>query len=71
MSIDITPGEVTALLGPNGAGKSSLVLTVGGALRATSGHMWLGDQDFATASPRRSAPRASPWCPRGGGCCAI
>ena len=34
VSIDITPGEVTALLGPNGAGKSSLVLTVGGALRA-------------------------------------
>ena len=46
VTIDITPGEVTALLGPNGAGKSSLVLTVGGALRATSGHVWLdGDPD--------------------------
>jgi branched-chain amino acid transport system ATP-binding protein len=53
VSIDITPGEVTALLGPNGAGKSSLVLTVGGALRATSGHIWLGDQDLSHRKPEK------------------
>ena len=53
MSIDITPGEVTALLGPNGAGKSSLVLTVGGALRATSGHIWLGEQDLSHRKPEK------------------
>ena len=32
VTIEITPGEVTALLGPNGAGKSSMVLAVGGVL---------------------------------------
>ncbi len=53
VSIDITPGEVTALLGPNGAGKSSLVLTVGGALRATSGHIWLGEQDLSHRKPEK------------------
>ncbi len=53
VSIDIAPGEVTALLGPNGAGKSSLVLTVGGALRATSGHVWLGDQDLTHKKPEK------------------
>ena len=53
VSIDITPGEVTALLGPNGAGKSSLVLTVGGALRATSGHIWLGEQDLTHRKPEK------------------
>jgi branched-chain amino acid transport system ATP-binding protein len=53
VSLEITPGEVTALLGPNGAGKSSLVLTVGGALRATSGHIWLGDTDLSHRKPER------------------
>jgi branched-chain amino acid transport system ATP-binding protein len=53
VSLEITPGEVTALLGPNGAGKSSLVLTVGGALRATSGHVWLGDEDISHRKPEK------------------
>ena len=53
VTIDITPGEVTALLGPNGAGKSSLVLTVGGALRATSGHVWLDGDDLSHKKPER------------------
>ena len=34
---------MTALLGPNGAGKSSLVLAVGGVLRAQAGSVSLGD----------------------------
>jgi branched-chain amino acid transport system ATP-binding protein len=53
VTIEITPGEVTALLGPNGAGKSSLVLTVGGALRATSGHVWLDDHDLSHRKPEK------------------
>jgi branched-chain amino acid transport system ATP-binding protein len=53
VSLEIPPGEVTALLGPNGAGKSSLVLTVGGALRATAGHIWLDDQDMAHRKPEK------------------
>jgi branched-chain amino acid transport system ATP-binding protein len=53
VTIEITPGEVTALLGPNGAGKSSLVLTVGGALRATSGHIWLDGDDLSHKKPER------------------
>jgi branched-chain amino acid transport system ATP-binding protein len=53
VTIEITPGEVTALLGPNGAGKSSLVLTVGGALRATSGHVWLDDRDLSHRKPEK------------------
>jgi branched-chain amino acid transport system ATP-binding protein len=53
VTIEIPPGEVTALLGPNGAGKSSLVLTVGGALRATSGHVWLDGEDLSHRKPER------------------
>jgi branched-chain amino acid transport system ATP-binding protein len=53
VSLEITPGEVTALLGPNGAGKSSLVLAVGGALRASSGHVWLDGHDLSHRKPER------------------
>jgi branched-chain amino acid transport system ATP-binding protein len=53
VTIDIPPGEVTALLGPNGAGKSSMVLAVGGALRPTSGHVWLDGHDMSHRKPEK------------------
>jgi branched-chain amino acid transport system ATP-binding protein len=51
VSIEVPPGEVTALLGPNGAGKSSLVLAVGGVLRARSGSVSLDERDLTKARP--------------------
>lgn len=50
VSLDVAPGEVTALLGPNGAGKSSLVLAVGGVLRAT-GSVSLDGQELTGRRP--------------------
>jgi branched-chain amino acid transport system ATP-binding protein len=53
VTIEITPGEVTALLGPNGAGKSTMVLAVGGVLPLTSGSVMLGDRDLAGRRPEK------------------
>jgi branched-chain amino acid transport system ATP-binding protein len=53
VSLEIPAGEVTALLGPNGAGKSSLVLAVGGVLRAQSGSVMLDGRDYAGRRPER------------------
>ena len=53
VSLEVTPGEVTALLGPNGAGKSSLVLAVGGVLRAAGGKVTLGAADLTSRRPER------------------
>jgi len=51
VSLEVPPGEITALLGPNGAGKSSLVLAVGGVLRASGGAVALDEQDLTKARP--------------------
>ncbi len=53
VSIDITPGEVTALLGPNGAGKSSMVLAVGGVLPLKGGEILFGGRNRAGRRPER------------------
>ncbi len=53
VSIEVTPGEVTALLGPNGAGKSTLVLAVAGTIRPTAGSVVLGDRDLTGHRPEQ------------------
>jgi branched-chain amino acid transport system ATP-binding protein len=53
VSLVIPPGEITTLLGPNGAGKSSLVLAVGGLLRASSGRVVLGDEELTRRRPEQ------------------
>jgi branched-chain amino acid transport system ATP-binding protein len=53
VSLEIPPGEVTTLLGPNGTGKSTLVLTVGGVLRPTSGRILLDGKDLTGRRPEK------------------
>ncbi len=53
VSLEVTPGEITALLGPNGAGKSSLVLAVGGILRPSNGSMTLSGAELSSQRPER------------------
>jgi branched-chain amino acid transport system ATP-binding protein len=53
VTIPVPAGEVTALLGPNGAGKSSLVLAVGGVLRARPGSVSLDGVELAGRRPEK------------------
>lgn len=50
VSLQVTPGQITALVGANGAGKSSLVMALAGALPLVSGGIEL---DGAALSGRR------------------
>jgi branched-chain amino acid transport system ATP-binding protein len=53
VTLRIKPNEVTTLLGPNGAGKSSLVLAVGGVLRAEGGSVKLNGTDLGGRRPEK------------------
>jgi branched-chain amino acid transport system ATP-binding protein len=51
VTIDITPGEVTALLGPNGAGKSTALKVCGAQLEPSAGEVRLAGRVVNGASP--------------------
>ena len=50
LSLEVFPGEVVGLLGPNGAGKTTTFGMMVGALRPTSGRVFLGGREL-TALP--------------------
>ena len=52
VSLEVRTGEVLALTGLVGAGRSSVLKTVFGAVRATSGRVRVGDADGPFGSPR-------------------
>jgi branched-chain amino acid transport system ATP-binding protein len=47
VSLHVDAGEIVGLVGPNGAGKSSLVKTVGGVVRPSSGGVVFEGKDLA------------------------
>lgn len=44
LSLEVNEGEVVALLGANGAGKTTVLKTISGMKRATSGEIWFSGQ---------------------------
>jgi len=51
VSMQVTQGEVVSVMGPNGSGKSTVLKTVAGLLRASSGRILLDGLDLARISP--------------------
>ena len=52
VSFDLYPGEVHALVGENGAGKSTLCKAIAGAIRLTSGEMFVDGSRVDFEQPR-------------------
>lgn len=46
-------GEFVSLVGPSGCGKTTLLLALGGLLRATSGTIWCAGRQVAAPGPER------------------
>jgi len=51
VSLELTPGSITALVGPNGSGKTTILRLLAGALPPDRGHINLGAHELTAASP--------------------
>ncbi len=57
ISFDLAEGEILAIIGPNGAGKSTLFNLISGMLPATSGKVFLEEEDVTGLKPHSMAER--------------
>jgi ABC-type branched-subunit amino acid transport system ATPase component len=64
VSIAVGPGEIVAIIGPNGAGKSTLLKTLVGILRASSGRVYIGQDDVTNHAPEELARRGVGYVPQ-------
>lgn len=65
VSLDIGPAEAICLLGRNGVGKTTLVKTIMGLLRATSGTVTFDGRDLTNAPTYRIARAGIGYVPQG------
>ena len=55
VSLEASPGQVTALIGPNGSGKTTLLNLISGFYRPSGGTVHLGDTRLDGLTPYRTA----------------
>ena len=51
VSLEVNDGEVVSLIGANGAGKTTILHTISGLIKATSGTVTLGSTNLRTTEP--------------------
>jgi branched-chain amino acid transport system ATP-binding protein len=67
VSLEVTPGTITAVLGANGAGKTTLLRTISGLVRPSSGTIRLGDEEITRLPVEEIVRRGVAHVPEGGG----
>ncbi len=53
ISLNVGEGDIVTLLGSNGAGKTTILKTISGLKRPTSGEIWFNDKRIDNANPSR------------------
>jgi branched-chain amino acid transport system ATP-binding protein len=51
VSLQVNDGEIVSLIGANGAGKTTILHTISGLLKATSGRITLNDANLRATDP--------------------
>jgi iron complex transport system ATP-binding protein len=59
VSLEATPGRITAVVGPNGSGKSTLVRSLLRRVSLASGHVMVGSSDVSSIPPRELSRRVA------------
>lgn len=67
VSLNVAEGSITAVLGANGAGKTSLLRTITGLVRPSSGRVTLGGQDITRLAVEEIVRRGLAHVPEGRG----
>lgn len=49
--LNVAPGEFLSILGPSGSGKTTVLMLIAGFVSASSGRLFLGDQDISKIPP--------------------
>ncbi len=57
VTLEVREGETVGLIGCNGAGKTTILRTISGLLRPTSGSIQFGDQDLTRLKPHQIVQR--------------
>jgi branched-chain amino acid transport system ATP-binding protein len=53
VSFSVDEGSLVSIIGANGAGKTTILKTLSGLLKATSGEIWFGEQRIDKTAPDR------------------
>ncbi len=53
LSFSLNEGEILGIIGPNGAGKTTLINIISGAIRPTTGRVYLQGNDLARRKPHQ------------------
>jgi len=65
VSFDVNEGEIVTLIGANGAGKSTVLKTVSGLLRSTTGKIDFAGKDLMHVAPHKIVPMGLAHVPEG------
>jgi len=67
VSLSVTEGEIITLVGANGAGKSTILKTISGLVKPSSGEIWFSDKRIDRLSPQEIVSRGISLVPEGRG----
>lgn len=67
VSLDVHEREIVALVGTNGAGKSTMLKTIAGLVRASSGSIWFDNGEIQHLQPEEIVRRGIGLAPEGRG----